>query len=407
MINNAAELTTFTSSRNYLVMAATYYIQHLCHSLNTIERITLAYLISKIGPKDTIERSYEIDLDELLVLLRWTDMRYTSIRKALHKLSEATWWFSGSSETHKGLIHYSTTTFCSRLVIIKFSAHLENYLFGLRAGSNTKPVTLYPLRYILPMTHRYSIRLYELMKSHANLETWVYDYGTGSNQDLLPVLLQWTEDKKLPPSGKRWDYFEAKILKPAVEEINTYTDLTISYTGYYSDQRGRRTNSIRCIEFKIIKKNTGDTQAIDNIIDKLYEDYAEKWKSRFAKAKSRPVYQIPKDDEKKAPSARSKPEKTVPQSIPHPCTSTLPCVCSDHNDDDDLFKGDADELIADPKETERAFKALEASIRMYDSDPLSKLPPAERPISRYGYSDFPTDQSDFALMDGDIDDLPF
>lgn len=64
-------------------------------------------------------------------------------------------------------------------------------------------------------------------------------------------------------------------------------------------------------------------------------------------------------------------------------------------------------MVADPKETERAFKALEASIRMYDSDPLSKLPPAERPISRYGYSDFPTDQSDFALMDGDIDDLPF
>ena len=43
MINNADELTTFTSSRNYLVMAATYYIQHLCHSLYTIERITLAY----------------------------------------------------------------------------------------------------------------------------------------------------------------------------------------------------------------------------------------------------------------------------------------------------------------------------------------------------------------------------
>ena len=126
MINNADELTTFTSSRNYLVMAATYYIQHLCHSLNTIERITLAYLIAKIGPKDTIERSYEIDLDELLVLLRWTDMRYTSIRKALHKLSEATWWLSGSSKTYTGLIHYSTTTFCSRLVMVKFSAHLEN-----------------------------------------------------------------------------------------------------------------------------------------------------------------------------------------------------------------------------------------------------------------------------------------
>lgn len=404
MITNQEQLEKYMAARNQFVAASNSFLQKVCHSLNTIQRITLAYLISKIGRDDEWIRVYEIDLDELLVLLRWTNMRTTSIKDAIMHLTTAQWWLAGSETLNQGFITAKEVGYCKRIMEITFQYNAAIHLFGLRAGSEEVPMSIYRLYYLLPMKHRYSIRLYELMRSHSNRKEWIYEYGTKSSTDIQPMLAQWQKQtdgsSKIPASWERWGYFETEILLPALDEINKYTDLNVTHEALRQDLRGRSTKAVRSIRFTIHQKSTLELETAVQLIDSLYADYAKLWAPRFqAMEEAITVENGPVDAD--AGTHRNLPEAPVAQ-VP---------VATVHEteDDDDLNEREDEELIADPEETEREFQRLFAG-KLTTSNQVTESEPVKRRVSRFGYDRSPQDQyiPDCAMIPEELDDnLPF
>lgn len=420
MIDNATELTNHLNARYQLVAAANSMLQRMCHSLNALQLKVLAYLISKIGRDDPCSTAYEIDLDELLAILRWTEFRYTSVRNAIQDLTTAKWWISGSNTVHHGFITCTPIHYCSRLMEIRFTDVAALYLFDLRPGSRECPMTIYPLSYILPMTSRYSIRLYEHIRSHANIREWYYEYGTGSDCDIQPILASWRlvdGEHELPTSWQRWAYFRDKVLDPAVDEINLYTDMTITYKACHYDRRGRKTNVVRKIEFVITKKPVAEKLEAERLIDNLYNEYAACWDKRFQKIKQRECSEpknMPSTDDSAIPTDDGiiEPPQEELTDIPLPWETPVPNAKPPVDDDsDDLFDDENESLFADPQETEREFKRLYGSSKRFSNpDHPDNTHIAKPKGSRFGHNRFPNELpgTDYAILSAEDDyNLPF
>ena len=98
----------------------------------------------------------------------------------------------------------------SGTVKISLSRNLTPYLIGLR-----KQYTQIPLFNILPMRSKYGIRLYEILKSYANL---------GSKRISIDEL-----KKRLnAESYKDTSNFKTKVLFPALKDIEEYGDIKVS-----------------------------------------------------------------------------------------------------------------------------------------------------------------------------------
>jgi hypothetical protein len=95
------------------------------------------------------------------------------------------------------------------------------------------------VRHLLPMKSSYSKRVYLLLKEYSKFG--VRKFGT---EELMEIL-------KVPKSLKIYNNFKQKVLDRAMEDINKYTDLHITF-----DERKRQRKVIE-ITFHI-KKNQAD-----------------------------------------------------------------------------------------------------------------------------------------------------
>ena len=87
------------------------------------------------------------------------------------------------------------------------------------------------------MQSKYSIRLFELLKSYAHFGTVTLEV-----EHLKEQLQIQTEQYT------RWQNLKDRVLQPAIKEINEYTDLTVSYT---TERTGRHISDINfSIEIK-------------------------------------------------------------------------------------------------------------------------------------------------------------
>lgn len=292
MIKKKTELRKLLLAQNQLVVMSNYLIQHHCNTLSRLESTTLAWLISKIKPNDRPSTQYTVDCNELLAVMGWTDMRLNSVKTALMSLTTATWWFIGFRDKYQGYIVYEESSYEPRLIHVWFLPSTHRYLFELKKRYATleNPMrikaysTSYPLAYHAVMSHRYSVRLYEYLKSHINRTSWITEFGTGSNLDIQHLLGQWrTEDGvhfHLPPSWKNWSTFKRDILIPAQKDLDKYADITFTFTGLAHDMARHTTRSVRCIIFKIrIKTEEEQIKAALAINDK-YRAYINTWSAK-------------------------------------------------------------------------------------------------------------------------------
>lgn len=116
------------------------------------------------------------------------------------------------------------------------------YLLQLatQAGEQGAFYTRYGLRYVLPMRGQYSTRLYEILKSYQkNNREWFFDL-----EELKRVLDAQSYD--------RWPDFRRRVLEPAVEEINNFTDLNVAFD---TEKEGRK---IARVTFFMAGKNKED-----------------------------------------------------------------------------------------------------------------------------------------------------
>lgn len=195
-------------------------IQKARFSLTLQEQKCILYAISKIKPTDTYLTEYVFDIRDFYTLCGIEKDTYTELKKQLIALKSKCWWLlmpDGETESAVSWFDVVRTNKKSGKVTVAFHRDMMPYLIELaKQAEQGMFYTGYNLQFILPMSSRYSPRLYEILKSYQkNNREWFFEL-----EDLKKLL-----DCQ---NYTRWPDFRRFALEPAVEEINKYTDLNVA-----------------------------------------------------------------------------------------------------------------------------------------------------------------------------------
>lgn len=279
-------------ARNNLVAKDNRLIQNSRFSLGAIENKAILYLISKIQPDDKPGKIYTFNCKEFQALLKWnTDDSYSYMKIMLQNLGDISWWIDGEVEGKKKdiLLRWFDIT---RMdpgngdIEISFQSDMFPFLLDLQKHleEEGRYYTTYKLQNVTLMKHRYSPRIYELLKSYQyNNKKWTFENGTGSEYDLQRRIADTEMDKKtrkavslIPESWSNWAVFKRDVLEPAVKEINKYTDIKVAYDGKKEDIHHKKTRAIRTIEFYMVGKTGPEQRSTDEVIDAEYREIEDR-----------------------------------------------------------------------------------------------------------------------------------
>lgn len=208
--------TQTEESRSMVVVKSNSLIQQTRYELSLQEQRLLLYLISKIKPDDKALEEIEIPIKEFCKVCGIdyiNDGRaYQYTRHTLKTLADKSNWieFEENTETLVRWIDTAELNKTKGKIKVGLSKTLMPYLLDLK-----KQYTSYPLLNILPMKSKYGIRLYEILKSYANL---------GSKRISIDEL-----KKRLNAENyKNITNFKQKVLYPALKDIEQYGDIKVS-----------------------------------------------------------------------------------------------------------------------------------------------------------------------------------
>lgn len=272
-------------TRNSLVAKDNRIIQNSKYALGNNENKAILYMISKIQPNDRPDTTYVFSCREFQCLINWGKaVSYHKIKEMLTNLSMQKWWIDLDDET-EALVQWFNIVHINKIsgdIEIKFHEDMFPFLFDLQQHlrDDGRYYTSYRLQNVMLMKHKYSSRLYELLKSYQyNNKKWVFENGTRTKYDIQLKLADYDVKKssndiepKIPVAWSNWAKFNKDVLSVAVDEINKYTDIKVAYEGKKTDLSMRKTRSISSVVFYMIGKNQNEISATDLVIDKEYRN---------------------------------------------------------------------------------------------------------------------------------------
>lgn len=242
--------------REYIVAKSHAIVQKNRYSLTVNEQKTLAYICSLIRPavggEDTFVLDYEFDISQYAKICGISSggRTYADTKAILKGLRDKSMWLTleNGSETVVGWLDRVMLNRYSGKVKVHIDERLAPYLFNLKDRYLT-----YELKNILKMHSRYSIRLYELLKSYHDMKASVLSKKTDAATETVTYSASLDELRKLlmveGDSYAEYRSFRRRILEPAEEEINRLTDITVSTSPV---MEGRKAVGV---EFSITKNN--------------------------------------------------------------------------------------------------------------------------------------------------------
>ncbi len=210
----------YLTLRDKRVTKANELIQKSRFSLSVRQQKIVLYLISQITPNDENFKLYEFNIVDFC-RVAGIDVQggksYIEIKEHIKEIADKSIWvrLDDGRETLLRWIERPYIDYNSGTIQIKLDELMRPYLLQLKEN-----FTSYELIYTLAMKSKYSIRLYELIKSIHFQELKEYEKK-----------FQIEELKKILDAEKYKNFkdFHARVLKPAVKDINTYTDKLINY----------------------------------------------------------------------------------------------------------------------------------------------------------------------------------
>lgn len=228
------EKAKIEEARLQTVVKSNELVQKSRYQLSLQEQKIILFLISKIRPEDEAFHWYEFHMRDLCKLMGISSnpKNYKNFRESIQRLSDKSFWVE--TETQDMLCRWIMDAAIVKgdgTVKIRLDDKLKPYLLQLQ-----RQFTSFALEYVLLMQNKYSIRLYELLKS--------YEYMCGYTFELEEF------KKRIQANGySHYTDFRVKVLEPAIKEINEYTDIDVDVTPI------REGRSIKYLEFEIQRKN--------------------------------------------------------------------------------------------------------------------------------------------------------
>ena len=294
-------------ARHQLVARDNDLIQKGRYGLSLVQQKCVLYCISKVKPTDAPDTEYDIDLHEFYRLLGYKSDSYTGMKALWQQIGSVRWWLDGETEEDDDIllgwftkVHLNER---SSSVTITFHPDIYPYIHNLVADKEKKKYfTTYQLQNITLMKHRYSIRIYDLLKSYQyNNKIWQFEMGTGTHHDLMRRISDCDEKGKplIPKSWDNYSFFNRDVLQPAVDEINQYTDIKIAYEVSKVDLSGKKHRRYASILFAMVEKSPAEKRASQEQItleldlpqeEKVDDLFAEFFAQHEAKLKEEGVF---------------------------------------------------------------------------------------------------------------------
>jgi len=215
-IKEISILNKMPEIRNYKVVKSNDIIQKSRFNLQLQEQKIILYLISKIKPEDMELKEHIFQIKDFCKVCGLDDdngANYKYIRQTLKDLRDKSIWITLENGKERTLswMDYIEMDKNDGLVTIKISEMMKPYLLQLK-----ERYTQYELLYTLAMKSKYSIRIYELLKSYE------YQHKKIFGIDELKKIL-------LAEKYELFGDFKRKVIDIAIREINGLSDITVTY----------------------------------------------------------------------------------------------------------------------------------------------------------------------------------
>lgn len=244
---------SYLVARGKTVVKANELIQQSHFDLSLQQQKIILYLISQISPYDEEFQLYELPIREfcrICGLDMTSGKNYVDIKAAIKEIADKSVWIS-ISEEEETLLRWIEKPYINKqdgVVKIKLDNDMRPYLLQLKEN-----FTSYELIWTLHFKSKYTIRLYELIKSihFHDLENYTRRYRV--------------EDLKKRLNGEHYrEYrdFKRRVLRPSVEEIDRYSDKTVTFQEI---KQGKR---VVAVEFTITSKDSLEAARIRSDIEK-------------------------------------------------------------------------------------------------------------------------------------------
>ena len=222
--------------RQELVVKSNELLRNTRYTLSTTEQKLLVYIVSMIKQDDKEFKEVEINIVEycrLAGIETNSGNIYQYIKDQIQVLANKSWWIpvNNNKEILFRWIDKASIEKGSGTIKIKLHDNLKPYLLDLRSN-----FTKYELINVLTLRGKYAIRLYELFKSYLWQGKWEI-----SVEDLKSLL-------NVADKYKQFKEFKRSLLIPAIDEINKYTDLDITFDAI------KKGKTVRDIYFSINEK---------------------------------------------------------------------------------------------------------------------------------------------------------
>ncbi len=266
-------------ARKQVVALRNDLIQRSRYSLSAIENKVLLYILSLVKPTDAPGLRYSFYCSDFLRVIKSKNESYTALKQMLTRIAQVVWWMDIDDNTEAllrwfNIVHMNKGT---GMVTISFHEDIFPYIIGLnkQQAENGIYYTAYQLQNVSLMPHQYSPRIYQLLKSYQyNNMRWVFEVGTGSVHDLMRRISD-TDEKGnpvMPASWKKFGVFNRDVLKPAMEDINKYTDIKIMYEPSKMDLKGVKHRGYASVKFTMLPKTAGEIEDTEHMIDAEYRE---------------------------------------------------------------------------------------------------------------------------------------
>jgi len=201
--------------RNQKVIKSNDLIQKSRFHLSLQEQKIILYLISKVKPNDNNFLLAEFDTTEFCNVcgIGRSGKNYADIASAIKLLADKSIWIP-IDDKNKALLRWIDQTVINEktgVVKVKLSDLLKPYLLQLHNN-----FTQFELLYTLAMKSRYSVRLYELLRSYEYKHTVVFDIGELKELVNAECYTNFTDFKRF-------------VIATAVSEIEALSDINVTY----------------------------------------------------------------------------------------------------------------------------------------------------------------------------------
>ena len=237
------------------VRKANALIQQSRFGLSVQQQKIVLYVLAHIMPNDKGFKTYEFSLAEFCKVcgIEYNGRSFRDLRAALKGIRDQSVWVDLPDGGHTTFAwieeaYYNEGT---GIVEIDLNKRMKPFLLELK-----KKYTEYELIYTLHFRSKYSIRLYELIKSRHYHETEEYSFGY--SVDELRQLMG-------AETYSQYKNFKMRALEPAVNEINESSDISVEWAESPPARRGVK---VLAINFSVAPKSALERMQIRDKVEK-------------------------------------------------------------------------------------------------------------------------------------------